>query len=342
MDLSKISKQIEKSLKADKHEFVNIYLEHEKSILDSVQNTDKVFSEIYLKENDKNLEQYLKFSAIFSDVTFLNNTTSERNDSHVSYYEPPHKYFPEIRDIVFPSELGSSLDLSPSNILPCYLHRTNEENLNIYKKYRPLIKNEKLFIRPLRAVAVSISENRSNFYYVDPNTNNNIWKINQVIAKDAITIDNGLNLTNQVKLMDLTLPYFNNISIENLTKVLIDETDILSSFRVALKKSVKEGNIVNFKEYRNDVIRPEIDTLNRKFKKIQSHHRVAVVGSLGWFTLTLFAAAVNNTLDLSSFLTTTVIPSIGGFGASEMKFNQSMDELKDNPYFLLWKISSRK
>ena len=317
---------------------MNVYLENEHDILSSIENTNKIISEIYLKENDTQLEQYLKFSSVFSDLIFLNHTTSSIRESHVSYFTPPHKFFPD-RKIEFPAEIASEVDLSPSNVLPCYLHRTNEENLKIYQKYRSLIKHDKLFIRPLRAVSVKISPTSHKYYYVDPNTRNDIWKVNQPNTDhQSVKIDNGLNFNNQTKLFEVTLPYFSEITIDNLSKILLDESDTLGSFRSTLKTAIKT-DILNIKEFRNDVIRPEVEGINRRFKNIQSKHRSMVGGSLVYYTLSLMAATVNRTWELNSILL-SVAPGIAGILKSNTSYNDSVTELKDNPYFLLWRISN--
>ncbi|HPG57044.1 MAG TPA: hypothetical protein PKW98_04450 [Candidatus Wallbacteria bacterium] len=73
-------------------------------------------------------------------------------------------------------------------------------------------------------------------------------------------------------------------------KILEDETDLLSGFRSNLKNVIKESqtNFKSLKELQQDVLNPEIDKINRRFKKIKGLHKLKIGGVVGSFTLDIF------------------------------------------------------
>lgn len=54
--------------------------------------------------------------------------------------------------------------------------------------------------------------------------------------KEKMTIENYLKPTKIEQLMELTIPYFRDIKLDKLIKVLQDEEDSLSPFRKELKR----------------------------------------------------------------------------------------------------------
>ena len=186
---------------------------------------------------------------------------------------------------------------------------------------------------------VSASQNlkKFNLYYVDPNTPNNDWYINEVKNNDLINIDNGtLNYTSILNLFDITLPYFINIELDTLCKILNDEEDLLATFRTQLKKLTAEaGNdYKRIQEIKDDILRPSIETLNRKFKALQNRHRLIVGSSLGTFVLSLSVGTIDKEIVLKA------LAALSAMGISDFDFTSKAEDLKDNPHYLLWKIKT--
>lgn len=181
------------------------------------------------------------------------------------------------------------------------------------------------------------------FYYVNPNTENDHWFIDDKKQYDFVTIDNGINLKTLERLFEITLPFISGINFEKFAVILEDESALLSGLRSELKKVVtglSNGNSSN-KEFIQDLLRPEIDKLERKLKKIQGMHKLGVGVSLGTFSLTLVLgslAGANIIQALGSGLTTFA----GGLVMGERNYKDKMEDLKDNPYYLLWQIKRTK
>jgi len=138
----------------------------------------------------------------------------------------------------------------------------------------------------------------------------------------------------------LTLPFFDKASFTNLVKVLEDETDLISGFRATLKELSKRViNGENIDDLKDDVVRPEIDKLNRKFRSITNIHRLSIGASVAAFTISLISIQVDPQNNFQTLFNALLGSSAIGFVATEIRFQQELDRLKDNPYFLLWKIS---
>lgn len=178
-------------------------------------------------------------------------------------------------------------------------------------------------------------------HYVNPNTDNNDWQVNTLDKKEHFFIDNGLNFDEVMKLFEVTIPYIGNVKFETLDQILKDETDLLTGFRNNLKKVIKESQ-VNFKsknEIQQDSLNPEIEKLSRKFNRIKNSHRLQVGASVGTFTLTLLFGLYQD-VEIIKLVAPAITGLIGGNAviASENKYQDSLDTLRDNNYYLLWRI----
>lgn len=334
-EFKKINKKLKKAGLKNSNDFIFTFLDYEDEILSLLKNFDGTKSEIYLREIDNDLTNLLKFSSLFSDVTLLNTAPSSINDFHFIYNDAGSKYFRE-RKITIPHKYIFETGLDAKRFLPVYIHRNDSDLKKLFSDYKSLVKAERLIIRPLRGVCVSFPEiEKFDLYYVDPNTPNNDWYINEVKSHELINIDNGaINYTSTLDLFDITLPYFTNTNLEALCKILNDEEDILTIFRSQLKKLIIEAgnNYERIQEIKQDVLRPSIDTLNRKFKSIQNRHRAIVGTSLGTFVLSLAVGTIDTDIILKA------IVAMSGVVISDLDFTSKNEDLKANPQYLLWKI----
>ena len=336
--LVKINKKLLKAGKKSAEKFIDTYLENEDRVIELLKKVNGTRSEIYLTEVDDKLNDLVKFSSIFSDLTFLNTTDSAINEYHVKCFTSESKYARE-RQLIIPPKFVNEIGTDVKRFLPCYIYRNDTEVKKLCKEYNSLILTNKLLIRPLRGLYVKSSElSEGTIYYVDPNTENSHWYINDVYEKQNIIIDNGFNCPDYLKLFELTLPYFDGIDIDKLSQILLDESDILFSFRVQLKKLINEAgdNLDRLKELQQDIIRPAIETLERKFTKISNTHRLTIGATVGSFSISLILAVINN--NLLQVLTSVLPAAASGIIISENSYQDKLENLKDNPYYLLWKI----
>lgn len=330
-ELSKINKKIKES-SSDTNDFLNTYVKNEDPLLNLLSKYDGTVSEIYLKELD-DLSTSLKFSILFSDLTIVNNAPSGINDYQASYWLPGEEGWID-RKLTIPSDLINELGTDPSNFLPCYFHRNNQELYTIFNSYSKLIDADKMLVRPLRGL---MNTSTKIFYYVNPNTPNNHWFIQTMKNDQSIIIDNGLNILDQRILFEVTLPYFTEIDVDTLLNIIIDENDLLAGFRHSLKEVIREmsNSPMSTNEIKNDLLNSEIGKINSKFNNIKNIHKLGIIGTVGTFTLSLIIAYANGNL-LNSFL--PILPTTS-FTAFEINYQKNIQKLKDNPMFLLWRIS---
>jgi hypothetical protein len=341
MDIRKINKRLRKSSLESSTDFLNSYLDFENEIVDALRKLNGIKTEVYLKEVNNELDEFVRFSSLFSDLTIVNNTPSSIKDTLITINRPESKYFQNI-DVTFPASEFKVFPPEIFELTPCYIHRSDEEVKKISKSFSPLMNSSRLLARPLRGVyAHNKLTNENILHYANPNTDKNHWLIDNVNNQEYFFIDNGLNFSQVMQLFELTLPYFVDIKIETLDKILEDETDLLSGFRNNLKTVIKDSsnNLKSIKEIQQDLLNPEIDKINRRFKKIKGLHRASIAGIVGSFTLSMLFGVYEGTEIMK--LLTTFIPG-GGLIASEIKFQDDMDKLKDNSYYLLWRVNRKK
>jgi hypothetical protein len=324
--------------KENANRFLYAFLDREDSIVECLKRVNGVKSEVYLKNVDQELGEVLRFSSIFSDLTLLNMASSPTKPTDFTYFDPQSEYWRD-RQLTIPAAYVPEMGPNPGRFFSCYMNRQDDEIKTLLEEYGPFIKEGRLLIRPLRGMYVNFPERKEGvMYYVDPNTPNDHWFINEQTDRDFISINNGLISPEIVNLFKLTLPFFADIRVDNLNNILADESDTVAAFRAQLKKLINEAgdHLDNLSEIREDLIRPAIDSLERKFNAAKGVHRLTVGATLGSFTLTLAIASIQaNLLDILRGFGSA---AVGTILLSERYYQDKMDLMKDNPYYLLWRI----
>lgn len=325
-------------------DFVNTYASNEDNIIASIESFEGIKSEFYCQDFYNEINT-LKFLSIYSDFTSVFMLPHKVNE-HVFHYYPPENPLFINRNITFPLELLKGFVPKPIDIRPGYTTQNDFDTKDLFKKLNSLIEKGRFMVRPIRTIMLhndpSSKPNDGTLYYASFDTPNNDWKVKELNEKESFVIDNGLKNYQAKVLYKITLPYLNNVSIENLTKITDDETDLLGTFRATLKElmiaTIQSENDL-LKDIRNDKIRPQIETINRKFNSIKNVHKLSVGASVTAYTISLIALTTNFGVNFQTLFNTALGGSSLGILASEIKFQSEEDKLKDNPYFLLWKIS---
>lgn len=200
-------------------------------------------------------------------------------------------------------------------------------------------------VRPIRSILLynsPIVSQDAQLYYANSDTPNTDWKIKESNEKGSFTIDNGLDYQRAQVLYEITLPFINNISVIDLNEILNDEFDLLSNFRLTLKNllnSIIESDLGDMNSIYNDKLRPEIDTINRKFKTVNGINKIGTKATIAAFTISLIAVNTDLGTNFQTLFNTFAGTSTLGFLASAIKYKNETDKIKDNPYFLLWRIN---
>jgi hypothetical protein len=146
----------------------------------------------------------------------------------------------------------------------------------------------------------------------------------------------------------LLIPYLKNISFERLTDVLDDSaSDTVLNLRRAIRKGIKEQGAKDLRtiaEFKSDVIDPEIEALERAFKKARATYRVSLgAAAIGFIGLSLSAV-----IGTSQAAVVSGLLGGGGIVAGAKEFSaflEKIESMKDNPFYLFWRakrMRSRK
>lgn len=351
MEFPKILAELKEKANKGASSYIDAYLQNEDAIVNQINANTGLKSEIWIRDYFEQ-ENLIKQAAIFSDFTSLvtYNAINPQSPYHIKYFSAGSEYAYN-RQLTIPPSMQPLLlrdGKLKAPIEPCYIYRNDKDTKDYTNAIAPLMETQRIILRPTRALMMRENEKEINIHYALSNTPTTHWTLRDDNDTDTIMIDNGLSSIQMQTLMTLTLPYFVGISMENLTNIVRDESDILRPFRASLKALVvnKEFNVNTIREVQNDIINPQLDTINRKFKVLNQKHTLKVAGSVGAFALSLVAVSLTGNANFQDILKWLIGSGVafgfGGILSSEKEFISELDKLKDNPYFLLWKIEQHK
>lgn len=339
-----ITNELKESAFKGSDKYLETFQAKEEEIIRKVQSFSGIKSEFYCSDISK-LNKIAKLLSVYSDLTSIFTAPGSISEYKIHLFKEADPRCSD-RIVTVPNAL---IDTELSKGYPWfsgYLYRNDADTKKIVKTIEPLLSSGKFLLRPVRTILITppkTNENPNhggNLYYAASDTPLDHWLIKSENEKDSYVIDNGLKSFQTQKIFEITLPYIDGVSIENLAKILEDESDLLSKFRITLKNLGKRlTEVDNIDEFRNDEILPQIDEINRKFKTISGIHRNTIRISVGTFTLSLLAITITPNLNFQTLFNALIGSSALGFWTSERQYQTDLDKLKDNPYFLLWKIS---
>lgn len=321
------------------------YLKYEKEILEGIMNIDGIKSTIYLSNNPI-VKSWYRFAIVFSD--FINIIPLDSKKISVNL---PTK-FPD------PNDERNNIQLNiPKSVLDkiyeftskpffktSYYNLDNDGIFNVNKSLKPFIERGLTIYRPERAIFEfkKVDKNTSyfTFFHVNPDSPIDKWElIDEPSIQYSIPLIGDTNSDFASTLFDLTIPYLDNIHITELNKILLDEYDLIRDFRIELKKIVRDGlkNKKELLEIKEDILKPRIDRINRKFKNIEKMRflkNTGVVLSSG--LLSLISLATKGTISAVSKI--IGMTGSGGIFSNEADRVNDIDNLKNDPLYLLWRL----
>lgn len=135
------------------------------------------------------------------------------------------------------------------------------------------------------------------------------------------------------------MPYLEDISFEQLARVLEDEEDMLAGFRRDVREMLTEVRSDPSKtpDILNDIIRPATDKVERRFKSIAAIHGLKVAGvTVGAATLSLVALT---TAGIGASIASVLGASGVGIIAKEVgDYLKEKADVREMPYYLLWRL----
>ncbi len=362
MSVSSYTKRLIQNLQSNPEGFVEYYLEEQQSIIDELSKSPYLKTDITY-QNERITQDWLKFSVIFSDITLLN--FGLRTGGTLVNAHPLVQGITIPSFVAIPKKLKTKFERGQFGVGYAGVIKdapASEELLSTFKTIEPFINSGRIILRPERVVVVPIKEQKHvdhedgtftphlityRSFRIDPNSSIQNWILfNEKLQHQLLPIQSGnSNPAYEDPLFNISLPYLDGIEFSTLAKIIDDEQDHLVSLRTAIKKSISEiqknKNLAS--EISNDVVRPEISHINRKFKSITQIHSLRIAGACV-STAALSLVALTNEgwiAAIASFL------GAGGIGLITNEYSEyikSKAEVADNPYYLFWRLkkSSKK
>lgn len=323
----------------------NFYLDNELAIEDCVRNFSGVKTDLFLTDLEKELDN-LRFCTIFSDLTNVYPTSSSGEMNILVPNTGSRKV------TLSTNILSSVIHKNGSPVLhPAYLVRNSKELSNLFNKIEPLIESELVIVHNARMIMGLTQENTDNsprhwqMFDVAPNSPTGNWMVMEKSEQNSTLPINFTPVGNNQKdeLLDITIPYLKGISFKELSKILKDNSDLLSSFRKKVRDIIEQAKLGNLHldEIKNDIIRPEVDKISSTFKKIQNIHKLKVAGTtFSMLTVGLVSFSVSEIGQIvASFL------GAGGLGLlikNEVEYQEAISKLTENPLYLMWELKRAK
>jgi hypothetical protein len=230
--------------------------------------------------------------------------------------------------------------INPS-IQPCFFYTDTEAQRPLLNALLPFIEGGNVVFQPTRGVLTKSLQPKSwHIIGVDHKQPLDLWepepRTNQVRPKPLEVQSPN---TSTEALFEITVPYLKGVPLRELHAMLRDEHDLVLAFRASIRTTVKESTKSGAApaDIINDVVRPKVIALDRKLRSLQRIHRLKVGGAAMSSVALAFTAASAGSLGGSLL----AIASAGGFGFVANQYSDylaRLDELKQDPYYFLWKI----
>jgi hypothetical protein len=343
MKISDIGKEIYSLVLENSHDFSPHYSKFENEFLKRYNESEELKNEVRVDLSNEGNYDAVKLSLLLSDFTSIFPFHKEK---YLYTFDPREKG----RKVIGPKSYLDKIksEIPSGSVYPGYGSVSEELLESFFGKLYPLIEANKIFIRPEKVVFVADLSGTGGvrIHPASPNGRGDEWRVvNSPNSQSAYPLlDRGSSIKNYETLSDIIVPYINGVDIEEYAKILLEEDDLLSAFRVQTKSYIDylKKNGSNIEEFKMDVMQPKLDLINRKFKLITNNHRLKVAGAtLGTISLGLLSLTQSGmTAALSQFISFGL--GTVGFVKSEAEYQEGIDKLKDNPEYLLWKMDKQQ
>ncbi len=338
--------EILKVITNEPNEYGKYYINHFEKIFEYTRNIDGVKTDTFISDFQTELDK-IRFSTVFSDFTNIIPLGIGKQDQGQLVVKENQEV--TIDDSILKAVISE-------NQIPVlkagYIVRNENEIGDFLKTIEPLVTSERALLHNSR-ILIGLSKEKSpqegyntwQVFDVQPSSPVGNWlSINNASEQGSTTLNfDPKTIENSKEVFDITIPYLKGIPISELVKILDDHQDLISKFRTNLKQVVKESQKDNksIVEMKNDIVRPEVDLISQKFKKIKNIHGLKVAGTtLSTITLGLVGYS---TFGIGSIISGFL--GAGGLGLlvkNEVDYQKEISQLQENPFYLMWKFKSEK
>lgn len=103
MEIHYINNKIHQTALQSSSNFLGTYLDYEEEIINALKEFSGIKTELYIKSIDRKLEELVRFSTLFSDLTILNNTPSGTK-GHLTIPQPESIHYNTERKFTIPPD----------------------------------------------------------------------------------------------------------------------------------------------------------------------------------------------------------------------------------------------
>ncbi len=294
-------------------------------------------TELHLKP-DESAFDIIRFATVFSDVVSIRLVPSARGS--YTFYASGE----EIRFYLHDALAEDVLRTLRSPSIECIAPHKEEFNPFV-RKISPLISTSRVIILPIFKINGLSKDAEPKKAGASVESKSRPEKPLTLIGDGGSfpLLPQTIRLIRECQYFKVVLPYLRGIPFKILAKILSDEEDNISQLRCALRSAVSEGvsGTCTPEEIRNDLIRPKVETLNRRFKSLLRMHSIRVAGaSLGTFALVLSS--------ISSGKISTILSALlgaGGIGVITKAYSDYVSDLsalREDDWYLLWRLQKAR
>ncbi|MGK9054185.1 hypothetical protein [Neorhizobium petrolearium] len=298
--------------------------------------------------DQKNLD-LVRFAALTNDVfTFAMRPAKEMT---MTVFSEPGK-----RKDIFGEKLNISVEtdrvkhlVNEDGIvhgLPAFVHPSHSEARKIVDTLAPLMLRGRALLRPHRVLILPtpnpIGRQKWEVLEIDHSSPFDHWSGEKVASPDSmvpVRTTDPASTKNEVKLFDIVLPFLSGVGFYDLATILEDEELHLAKARVAMKKVVSEANKGDLtkEQVLNEVLRPELDNLERRFKALSRSKILRQgVAAVGAATLSLVAYSTGGLV--AALGSAAGASGLGLYAKDWLSDKDKAEAYADNPHYLLWRL----
>ncbi len=308
-----------------------LHLEHEPEVQDLLSKHRGVVTDLTVSSPDLLVER-IALSSILSDFTSLYINSQFDIRFHPRALEN------------WPEQMFQAAGIESSKYRPYLKYAFGFVDPNLIEDVRPLTESGRLMLRPRPIVMFDAPTGAEQQVTLEPNLPEGFWlPWNPDMAQNALPLCGEFlsnDDVNEELKSELLLPYLSGVSLPDLAKILDDEEHLLGDFRSGLRALLSEVQScsTDAKTVVDDTIRPAIDKVQRRFKAITHMHSLRVAGAtVSTCALSLLALTDGG---MAASVAKVLGPAGAGLVAKELAdFVKSKAELREMPYYLLWRIS---
>lgn len=153
-----------------------------------------------------------------------------------------------------------------------------------------------------------------------------------------------------VHLARLDVPWIHGLSLEDVLRVKDDHQDALDRFQAAyheaIAEQIKNYGTVDFQaisdQIRDDLIQPQLNALERRYKRTVSRHRSLAVAGAALSFVPLGVAVVSQQFfsggfgDAASMIPAGMTGAISSLVANKINMKSSAGDMAETTFYILW------